>query len=118
MVGPSELVQSGRWWMVWVREEEKPNGMNWECVDAYPFILSPVSAFVPLGQLKKARCHGSWLWFIEAVMTVLMDKCFTKKPKIQQQRLPLGIWISSLLQDFVWWLVEMSWSWDEVRWVP
>ena len=47
-------------------------------------------------------------------MTVLMDKCFTKKPKIQEQRLQLGIWISSLLQDFVWWLVEMSWSWDEV----
>ena len=47
-------------------------------------------------------------------MTVLMDKCFTKKPKIQEQRLQLGIWIPSLLQDFVWWLVEMSWSWDEV----
>ena len=36
MVGPSELVQSGRWWMVWVREEEKPNDMNWECVVAEP----------------------------------------------------------------------------------
>ena len=87
-------------------------------ISHYSLILSPVSAFVPLEHLKKARCHDSQVLFIEAAMTVLMDKCFTKKPKIQEQRLPLGIWISSLLQDFVWWLVEMSWSWDEVRWVP
>ena len=43
-------------------------------ISHYSFILSPVSAFVPLGHLKKARCHGSRLLFIKPAMTSALPR--------------------------------------------